>query len=389
MYMDRNDWLRKEYLAGILEQICQELELTETQHQQAKERYGAVGRWLAGSKNVLLAGTSIYAHGSVALGTTVKPLTRNEHDVDLVCFLHGLSRWGNEPAEIKTLIGDRLREHGDYEPILEEKQRCWRLNYANSFHLDITPSISNPACATGGELVPDKKLKEWKPTNPKGYRDLFEMRANLQPIFRLMKSEGFRGDAAVEPYPQHLTAKGLLRRTVQLCKRHRDIHFGGAMDLAPISVIITTLAARSYEYCVQTKEFDSELDLLIEVVKAMPTFIVAGSGRWLIENETTSGENFAEKWNSEPKLAIAFFEWHRACVTDLDLALGVAGRDMVQKRLAVAFGPSTVAKAMQPITDRMSDARAINRLSVVPGIGLSVGADRAGTQVRPNTFFGR
>lgn len=388
MYMDRNDWLRKDYLAGILEQMCQELELSKAHEKQAEHSYGAVSLWLAGSKNRLLAGTSIYAQGSVALGTTVKPLTRNEHDVDLVCFLHGISRWGNEPAEIKKLIGDRLREHGDYKLILEEKQRCWRLNYANSFHLDITPSISNPACAAGGELVPDKKLKEWKPTNPKGYRELFEMRARLQPSFRLVKSEGFR--AEIEPYPQRLTTKGLLRRAVQLCKRHRDIHFDGSPDLAPISVIITTLAARSYEDCVRAKEFDSEIDLLMEVVKTMPNFIVWEHDRWLIENETTNGENFADKWNSEPKLPTAFFAWHRACVADLDLALGVVGRDMVQKRLAKAFGQSIVAKAMQPITDSTSDARTTDRLSVVPGIGLSVGAGSGtGTRVHSNTFFGR
>jgi hypothetical protein len=39
MYMDRNDWLRRDYLAGILEQICQELELSEAQEQMAKDRY--------------------------------------------------------------------------------------------------------------------------------------------------------------------------------------------------------------------------------------------------------------------------------------------------------------------------------------------------------------
>ena len=31
--------------------------------------------------------------------------------------------------------------------------RCWRLSYANEFHMDITPSIPNPNCRFGGELV--------------------------------------------------------------------------------------------------------------------------------------------------------------------------------------------------------------------------------------------
>ena len=52
---------------------------------------------------------------------------------------------------MKKTIGDRLRANGYYAPLLEEKPRCWRLSYANEFHLDITPSIPNLECANGGE----------------------------------------------------------------------------------------------------------------------------------------------------------------------------------------------------------------------------------------------
>jgi hypothetical protein len=34
----------------------------------------------------------------------------------------------------------------------------------------------------GGELVPDKTLKMWKPSNPNGYKRLFEQRAKLAPV---------------------------------------------------------------------------------------------------------------------------------------------------------------------------------------------------------------
>src|SRR6266516_7825899 len=115
------------------------------------------------------------------------------------------------------MIGARLRVNGLYAPILEEKPRCWRLNYANEFHLDITPSIRNPLCAAGGELVPDRDLRDWKPTNPKGYRALFERRASLQPRFRRVAvEEGKRAD--VEPFPARMQVKGVLRRALQLAK---------------------------------------------------------------------------------------------------------------------------------------------------------------------------
>jgi hypothetical protein len=131
-------------------------------------------------------------------------------------------------------------------------------------------SIPNPDCGLGGELVPDKELHHWKPTNPVGYRKLFEQRAMLQPVLRLLKTERYAADAAIEPYPAPKRIKGVLRRIVQLCKRHRDIHFADNTELAPLSIIITTLAARSYEQCARYGVFDDESDLLISVLRGMP-----------------------------------------------------------------------------------------------------------------------
>lgn len=89
----------------------------------------------------------------------------------MVCRLTNRAA-GLPPAEVKRLLGMRLRANGRYAPILEEMPRCWRLNYANEFHMDITPSIPNLLCASGDELVPDKTLRCWKASNPKGYRAL-------------------------------------------------------------------------------------------------------------------------------------------------------------------------------------------------------------------------
>jgi hypothetical protein len=79
--------------------------------------------------------------------------------------------------------------------------------------MDITPSIPNPACRFGGELVPDKTLKMWKASNPKGYKHLFEERAKLAPVIRLRKHMA-RDSASesVEPYPEPGGFKGKLPR---------------------------------------------------------------------------------------------------------------------------------------------------------------------------------
>src|SRR3954452_17435299 len=216
---------RKAQLAEILEAMCEALELTPSQTEEAEQHYNAVGHWLG--EDSLLAGAWIYVHGSVALGTTTKPLAKAEFDVDLVCHIpHGTP--ATHPAAFKKVVGDRLKDHDTYIRLLEEMRRCWRLNYAGEFHMDITPSIPNPNCRLGGELVPDKELRRWKATNPIGYRKLFEQRALLQPVFRFLRTETterYAADAVVEPYPARMRIKGLLRRIVQICKRHRDIYF--------------------------------------------------------------------------------------------------------------------------------------------------------------------
>jgi len=396
MFIERQTMLRKAQLFLLLEQLCERIEPNSTQLERARTTYEAVGRWLAQADDQWLSWSSIYLQGSTALGTTVKPIGQNEHDVDLVCHIPGLGRWAT-PAQCKHLVGERLKANQRYAAILEEKPRCWRLNYVGDFHLDITPSIPNAACAKGGELVPDKRLKSWKSTNPKGYRDTFKARAELVPQMRLLKSfaqDRARADADIEPFPEQPRYKGILCRIVQILKRHRDVFFDTRdVSLAPISVIVTTLAAWSYEYCVRSMVFDSELDVLCTVLHHMPRFIeqrvVAGRVEWLIPNETTAGENFAERWNSEPALASAFYEWHGAAEQMLTRLMETRGLDGLSDMLAKAFGQAPSAEVTQSMVAGMSAARASGNLALAPLVGLTTIKPVARvTPVRGNTFFG-
>ena len=60
--------------------------------------------------------------------------------------------------------------------------------------------------------------------------------------------------------------KAPLQIAVQVLKRHRDIYFDGSDD-APISIIITTLAARAYQ------GQDSIYATLSHLLERMPNFI--------------------------------------------------------------------------------------------------------------------
>lgn len=395
MRLEPQEQFRRSRLIGALEAVCEQLELTETQYQEAKTRFEGVGRWLADGSHPALAGVLIYVQGSTAIGTTVKPIGRNEHDVDLIAKLMG-SAGSYPPSAIKKLVGDRLKEHGTYERLLEEMCRCWRLDYANEFHLDITPSVPNPDCPNGGDLVPDKELRAWKASNPIGYRDLFARRAALAPRLRLQKSVFSADEAArpsVEPYPVARRFKGVLRRTVQITKRHRDVHFiRRPLECAPISVIVTTLLAKSYERCALHREYEDELDVLIDVIAGMTDFIQFLRGRWYIWNETTANENFAEKWNSHPDRAQSFFSWHRKLVEDMTSLRTIEGIDRIARRLDDALGEGPASVAVAHIEDAVSSARRSGALRY--GTSGLIAAPAIATvapsvAVAKNTFFGR
>ena len=388
---------KKQMVVGLLDKLCQQVEITDTQFQTAKTRYEAVGAWLSGSSSQHLDQVQIYPQGSIALGTAIKPLEANEFDVDLVCHLPSMRHTSSAHA-VKHLVGARLKEHATYKGMLEEKQRCWRINYANEFHLDITPSILNPRCQQDGELVPDKTMAEWKPTNPKGYINRFEQYAAIRPRFVLLERIFAKATYdSVEPLPEPSMTKPFLKRIVQLLKRHRDQHFVGSSraELAPISVIITTLAGWAYAKCSTQQTYADEFDFITAVIREMPEFIEvemrAGKPFYMVKNETTAGENFADKWNHDQKRAEAFYAWHADVLNSVQSLLQIEGVDQFAESLSQKFGGKkdvvrdTFSKFIEPI----GQARSAGLLGIAPSIGLIASPSYAAVTVQKNTFFGR
>jgi hypothetical protein len=96
-------------LSQLLNQVCESLQLTGTQHNSAVQKYSAVGRWLGGPGSPLenLA-TAIYAQGSMALGTTVRPFGKTEYDLDLIFEVTGMSL---SPLGLHRIVEQRLRDN--------------------------------------------------------------------------------------------------------------------------------------------------------------------------------------------------------------------------------------------------------------------------------------
>lgn len=386
MSLQNLSYEQKQQFVGFLETICQELEITESQHKEAQRRYETIGNWLSKSDDYRLMLSQIYPQGSIKIGTTVKPISHDEFDVDLVYHLK-MVNGDTSPSAVNKLVGDRLRVDQKYKKMMEPLKRGWRINYANEFHLDITPSIKNPQCQNGGELVPDRKLQDWKPSNPLGYAKWFEAHAALQPQMIIEMA----AKAEVEPFPGQSQFKGVLKRSVQIFKRLRDVYFQYKnSEIKPISVIITTLAAKSYKNCVENRQHSSELDLLMDILDGMEDFIriynISGKKIYVVPNETTTGENFAEKWNIDHKRADAFYEWKEAALSTLNNFWTLEGWDVINAKMSESFGPRVVRRSFSKYNQAINDSRTNRTLKVLPGIGF---AANKGIKVPPNTFFGK
>ncbi len=229
-------------LDDLLNRIGVKLQISATAYGQAEDRYNAIGDWLRAKGSPLAQyDPEIYRQGSLRIGTTVKPKGRNEYDLDLVCEFQMDKELFPEPVKLLDIVWDRLYSNEMYRPMIERMNRCLRVNYANQFHLDILPACPNPEAGLHCVVVPDCDADDWKDSNPKGYALWFESEAQRA------RAEFKRKNA--EPLPEQQAFEELepLKRAVQLMKRHRDVVFEKTPKLAPISIVLTTLAAQHYQ----------------------------------------------------------------------------------------------------------------------------------------------
>jgi len=364
-------------LDDLLDRVCERLQINPSQQKQAEERYQSVGEWISSKDSGLaITNPSIYPQGSLRIGTTVRPLNEQDYDLDIVCEL-SLDWRRCEPIAILDAMERRLRENKYYSSLIERKNRCIRLNYKNEFHLDILPACPDSQKNHGCLKIPDCKVEEWKDSNPRGFAEWFEDRSE-QFIHLLAK--------AIEPLPdfEPLERKSPLKRIVQLMKRYRDISFKDNQELAPISIILTTLAG-SY-YSGKTSINESLIFILNEIVKNIQN----GYRRLVVLNPTNQNEDFSEKWDDNLNLYKSFVKWVINFQTLWIEVNNTSGIHSIARILKEMFGEDIINIALKEQAGFMENLRKRNMLGVVPGTGtLLTNPGLSGIRVQKNTFYGK
>jgi hypothetical protein len=251
----------------------------------------------------------------------------------------------------------------------KEGKRCWTLLYAEQegagFHLDVLPSSGNSTVSCYPISITHKNDcdYEWKSSNPRGYAGWFEeinqhafsMVVNEQK--RMISNSFFDTYAKVEDVPDQLI-RTPLQRVVQIMKRHRDMRFNGNSKFAPISMIMTTLAAHLYnnesDVLSTLTNIVSQLDehavLMNHRLMVNDSLFKRGlikrspEGSWYIANPTNPQENFADRWHEDGDArAKAFFQWIAWLKQDF-LTLTQLDNNTVKLKLEACLGKSTLAK---------------------------------------------
>lgn len=362
----------------LLDRMAEAVQLDDTRYDRMKTSYESVKDWIENDEIFFKPyNYDVYPHGSVRILTTVKPIGKDEFDLDIA--IHLKSNTPHTPqriyAELKRCMEAYAKKH---ELKIEAKNRCIRLDYAGDFHMDILPGIQESAFDQNKIKVPDRELGDWVSSNPRGYGDWFMGKANLVKESLLEKS------MRAEKLPvDNFKHKKPLQRAVQLIKRYRDIYFQKDDTYKTSSIILTTITGEYYQ------GEDSIFDTVNNIITTIRTQVNQPVGRLKILNPVNAEEDFTDKWDNAPeyyeefkKFASHLYnEWQK-----LKMQHGVLNEGIILKGL---FGDDIFTKAQKSQSILIEELRKNKSLNVARNTGILTSVSSLGSaSLKSNTFFG-
>ena len=285
-----------------------------------------------------------------------------------------------------------------------EGKRCWTLKYAdNKYHMDVLPCFVNEGYSTelermlssSSSIVTDTTAiritdntrddyytetdsNKWLKSNPFGLAKWFYTIAFRPESLKrsIVLTE------AIAPVPKFYEKKSTLQRVVQLMKRHRDMMFIENGDDKPISIIITTLAARAYN------DSTDLYDALRHISRNMTSYIEGTPGHRVIRNPVNPSENFADRWSPDNNKEEYFYRWVNKLQADIDKLANIAGSglDQMQKIFELLFGESLSKTSFKSYGKLLLEQRKNGRLTASAG-AATLGTS-AGATVVSHNFYG-
>jgi len=368
-----------------LQTLADELAISEARYEQAQASYDSFGRHLHREASTIRKyNPQVYVQGSFRLGTAIRPLSEAEdYDVDSMCEFTALQTNQLSQKRLKELLGVEVKSYHAAKNMtnpVREGRRCWVLDYSDGaqFHMDIVPSLPNSGrvrmlieAAGYGATWADTAVgitdnerenyaqvtDDWPRSNPKGYSEWFK--ARMGTLFETRRRQiAEKVQASVESIPIY-RVRTPLQAAIIILKRHRDSRFAGKLEDRPISIILTTLAAHSYNNEATIG------DALVSILSNMRSHVHFVNGKYVIANPTDPLENFADKWEEFPNRAKAFLEW-----------LDQAQKDFTH--LAKMVGVQKIAETASSSMGRVITERVVKRAGGGGGLARAASAAPVG-----------
>jgi len=346
----------------LIDELLEAIQVPESKYNDANRAYLSLCEWMTRPESTLSAAKpDMSLQGSFRLGTAIRPLTdEDDYDVDVVCELQ-LRKDRVAPSNLKSMVGAEVKSYGRRHNMKEPKdgRRCWTQDYADEsqFHIDTLPAIPDAqrqrfllenqgldaSWAEQAIAITDKTdanyfviNDRWPLSNPKGYAAWFESR--MASLLAKRRSAIALAEAkSVEDIPTY-RARVPLQSAIQILKFHRDVMFIDDCEDKPISIIITTLAAQSYQ---DETEVPSALHTIL---RDMDLHIEQRHGIDWVANPTNGLENFADKWVEYPQRRTNFYEWLEAARSDFRQLEGASTREEATQLIQESFGDETLAR---------------------------------------------
>jgi hypothetical protein len=370
------------HLDDLLNRIGEKLQLDKTRRKKTEDSYLAVCKWIKeDTKYFDNYDIDFYPQGSYSIGTTVKPMSKEEFDLDFVLHIYG-NYYTENPMNVLKQLERRFGEHDVYKEMYTVKNRCIRLNYAREFHMDILPGFPTEVFIKEDTKlkVPDRTLKDWTDSNPKGYIKWFESQSRIKILMEKA--------AKIEPLPDDIPYERIepLKRIVQLIKRYRNIYFAEMSDRAPGSIVLTTLCGHYYQ---------SEENVYLgarSILNRMYNDIIKSSTPIEIRNPANNDEILSEKWIEDEALYKDFKKFIFRLRTDWNNLIELETLEEKANVLKELFGETVSKEVIQEQAEYVSKARANKMLGVTTETGILTGLSGSTLNIKPigkNTFYGK
>ena len=379
--------------------IAIRVQLSQTAHDKAVQRYETITDWLDRDGSPLAGRIDVfYPQGSMAIGAAIASgVTQDDYDLDMVlqAVCGGLS-----PQEVLDQLFKALNgpPGSRYYGKVKRRTRCVTVEYA-AMHIDVTPAERLSATPereshifhhkhpqNGGERVVANPFgfAEWfkQKTPDTGFAEQYAERARAYEATLLVQA------AETEPVPPQESVLGKSPAVValQLLKRWRNVQYQKRGGRKPPSIMMSKLVA---DAAGQTSTLSEEV--LHQAQRMLVFFERAHQSHQCahVQNPVCPRDVLTDRWPANLGDQAVFVEDLRRLVERLEQLQG-CGLDEIQQIMAELFGEGPTADAVKRFIEHVGREirRGKSRHRRNGGLVVAPGVAAGGVATPKHKFYG-